>query len=515
VNDTLAATLAAAIDRRAAATALILPGRAPVGYGELAALAARVEQHLPVARNGLVAIWCDGSPLSFAILLSCLIHARPWFALSDMIPDARIATMLSALPVETLMMAEHVPVKRPALLDMVPAGTTPVVLDASGRGGARRHRPVDRIGPLPALPDDTLCVFATSGSTGQPKYVPLSGRNIGSFLSSLHRFHPTDGDHRFSLLHELSSSASLQNLLLAFGSGAALAVSKNLSFLKTGQFLRDARVDILHIVPSLLRLLEKTGQLRPGSLPDVGLAMIGGEQVRRPAVEALRAAAVGAKLFNSYGPTEATVNIAIDACPEGDAWSEDIAPIGRAFEGHAFALIDGEGRPSAQGELAISGPQIAAGYVGNDAETAAKFVRLPAVDVGIATWYRTGDAVRTDVRGRYVVTGRIDRELKINGYRVDPSEIENAIRSVLPFSGNVVAIALESPERQIERVVAVVEGEAIDSALILRHCGAVLAPYMVPHEVLNLPALPLNVNGKLDIAALGLFCRARWEASRS
>lgn len=508
-SDLIADCLEEAFCRFSQEPAIIIDGYRMLNYNDLARLARRVESYLPMDDYAVVAIWCDRSFASFAALLACLLNGRPWVAVSPLFPNDRAAATLRSLVVSRMLISARTLDQRPGLLDALPTDTRVIALDEEGHGQSLRGGGKPRTATL-NLPSSLFCVYGTSGSTGVPKYVPLTQGNVAAFLCALHSRFDLGPGRRLSLVHELSSSASLQNLLLGLSSGATLCVHGNGTILTLGQFLRSCRVDFVHLVPSAIRTLAKLGQLKPGLLPDILTTLIGGEIVRRPVVQAWVATAPRSSVFNSYGPTEVTVNIAITPCPASGGWVDDIAPVGTVFAGHGAALVEADGQPAAgeNGELVISGPQVASGYLGRAEDTAAKFVRLPALDDGKAIWYRTGDLARSLPGSQgYTVTGRVDREFKIGGYRVDPGEIEAALRRAAPEASEAALVVVLNDEGIVERLVGFVENLRTEPARVLQGCRSVLPLYMVPNAVRGVSSLPLGVNGKIDYAALARLYR--------
>ena len=508
---TIDSRLAATLARSGGGVALSI-GDNDISYAEIDRLSKRLLNRLSNSSEAATAIWSDGSALSLAAILGCLLHGRPWMAVPAGLPDLRIRAMLASLPLDQFLLPAAVLTKHQSLPDLVPENTSILAADGSGEISVFHGRAARR-GTLSALPAETCCIFGTSGSSGRPKYVPLSQGNVASFLDALQARFDVGPGRRVTLIHELSSSASLQNLLLAFAGGATLCWPENRQFLVLGQFLRQSRADFVHIVPSAIRLLGRLGQLMPGSLPDVETTLIGGEILRQPIAASWAEAAPKAEIFNSYGPTEVTVNIAIGRCNLEEDWPYGVAAVGDVFASHRAVIIDADGFPlsdGSPGELAICGPQVAPGYFNSDEEQRGKFVQLPALGSEGDIWYRTGDlAFRAKGKGGLVVTGRVDRELKINGFRVNPAEIEAVVRDAASEASEVVVVALHDAVGMVERVVAFVEGLQKRPDEILAACRNRLPYYMVPSEVMSLSALPQNANGKIDYSALLASCMAR------
>jgi non-ribosomal peptide synthetase component F len=472
-----------------------------VDWRTITAAAERLAALLPPG-PGPVALCTGHSPAALVAMAACLLAERPWYSLSPSHPVLRMRSILQGMPVAALVV-------EPAALahgtDLAAVVSVPVIeIEGVDARWLRDGEPY----PGPALPANCVCLCFTSGSTGSPRAVPLSIGNLAAFRDALFERYEITPGRTLSWLHELSSSAMLQNLLLALGGGARLALFRDRSVIRLLPQLRSADVDFVHIVPSAVRALRRLRQLRPGTLPAVRDTLIGGELVQRSVVSAWHCAAPYTVIANSYGPTEATVNIAIRTChPDVEAgqWFDDVAPIGELFPGHCGMIAEPDGRPvppGAAGELLVAGPQVASGYIGDPAATGDRFVERPGEDGRLRRWYRTGARVRRDERLGLTVIGRVDRQLSIQGYRVEPGEVEAVIRAAFPDIGAVAVVGRVGTDGAVDRLVAYIEGRGRSDAEVLAACRDRLPGPMVPHEVRRVDGLPLNTHGKVDQGAL-------------
>jgi acyl-coenzyme A synthetase/AMP-(fatty) acid ligase/aryl carrier-like protein len=223
--------------------------------------------------------------------------------------------------------------------------------------------------------------------------------------------------------------------------------------------------------------------------------LTGGDRLSRPPAEK-----PPFRLFNNYGPTECTV---VATCAEVlDFGSAQPPPIGRPIPSvRAYVLgPDGQERPTGDvGELHLGGPAVAAGYVGDVGDSALNFLPDPHVPGG--SMYRTGDLVRWDAHGDLHFVGRADDQIKVNGVRIEPGEVE----SVLLRHDGVRAAAVvlhRSPDDATHLVAYVVGDEPLDDQALRRHVAAYLPKLMTPHVVVVVDTLPLTSHGKLDRAEL-------------
>jgi amino acid adenylation domain-containing protein/non-ribosomal peptide synthase protein (TIGR01720 family) len=397
--------------------------------------------------------------------------------LADVAPTAVLATDAgaAALPDGTAWL----PVGAPG-----PADGDPVAGGDRAEGAAL---------PDPATLPDLLPAYVlhTSGSTGAPKGVLTTRRGVRNYLAWAVSAYPRLGD--VALLH--SPVSSDMTVLTVFGTllaGGTLRVAS----------LRDTAgggepvADFVKLTPSHLRL---AGALPAEFVPRREL-VLGGEQLTGELLAGWRTRHPAPPVTNQYGPTETVV-----AClahrfePDGHPGTElppGPLPIGRPIWNTRAYLLDAtlaSVPAGAVGELYVAGDGVAQGYLGQSAETAARFLADPFGAPG-DRMYRTGDLARRTEDGLVTCLGRADRQLQVSGFRVEPAEIESAL---LVVPGVRAAAVLERDGALVGYVVGEVEPGAVSAEL-----GTRLPEYLVPSRVLAIPELPLTGSGKLDVAAL-------------
>ncbi|MGW0008071.1 AMP-binding protein, partial [Nocardia grenadensis] len=264
------------------------------------------------------------------------------------------------------------------------------------------------------------------------------------------------------------------------------------------ELMARERVTTLAVVPSMLDALLSTGEGLPGSLRRV-LAI--GEALPAATARKVLAEFAGVRLFNLYGPTEAAVSITTHEVTEADQGS---VPIGVPQWNSRVYVLDSRLRPvpdGVAGELYLAGVQLADGYFGRPDLSADRFVADPFV-VG-QRMYRTGDVVRWTAAGELDYVGRSDFQVKVRGFRIELGEIEAALLA-LPEVAQAAVLVVTDP-RTGDRLVGYVVpggGVGLDAGRMQSDLGQRLPSYMVPSVFVELDALPLNVNGKLDRKAL-------------
>ena len=373
----------------------------------------------------------------------------------------------------------------------VPVWQAPLLLMPVEPGRVLRRRAA-------VAPDSPAYVIYTSGSTGKPKGIAISQRSICHFLRSENQvlgIGPADRVYQgFSLAFDMS----FEEIWIAYLVGATLWIGpKEIAGdpETLPRMLSANAVTVLHAVPTLLALFSE-------DVPGLRLINLGGEMCPESLVE--RWARPGRQIFNTYGPTEATVSASLARLEPGRPIT-----IGTPLPNYGLLVIGTDGpalalQPRGQtGELCITGPGLAAGYLGRPELTAEKFVPNPwASGVHDAFLYRTGDLARIDPDGQVQCLGRTDDQVKLRGFRVELGEIE-AVLAQQPCVGTV-AVLLRKDDG-IDQLVAylVPSGTGgVDGPRLRQALSALLPPYMVPGRYEQVAQMPRLTSGKIDRKAL-------------
>jgi len=351
---------------------------------------------------------------------------------------------------------------------------------------------------LGVTPDDRAYLIYTSGSTGMPKGIAISHRNICHYLRSANETYLIRADDRVFQGCSAAFDLSMEEIWVPFLVGATLWVASAETIADSEtlpQIIAGAGITVLDTVPTLLGLMAR-------DIPSLRIIILGGEAC--PPSLAERWCKPGRTIFNSYGPTEATVVATVDIVEQG-------APvtIGTPIANYTAYVVSENLQPVApgtQGELLIGGPGVALGYVMRPELTAEKFIANPFTSDGSdPILYRSGDAVSLGHDGKILFHGRIDDQVKIRGFRVELREIESKL-SALP--GIHQAAVILRKDDGIERLVAffVPSGKEAPPVADLRSgLARQLPPYMVPTRFETVEALPrLAASGKVDRKALAL-----------
>jgi amino acid adenylation domain-containing protein len=361
--------------------------------------------------------------------------------------------------------------------------------------------------PLPtAAPGDLAYLIYTSGTTGKPKAVMIEHGQLAVTLETVvERFALASGD-RVPHLFRATFDASLMDLVAPLLAGAAVEIVSREELLEPERLLAALeRSTVVFTVPALLRRTlagargrggERFAALRGIRAIGVGADLVAPE-LQQELLEAFPAAAVEVL----YGPTEAAIICAAHRVPRGV--SPERALIGRPLPAVELRVMSPHGEAVAlgvPGELWIGGAGVARGYFRRDELTAERFV----IKEG-RRFYRSGDLVRqvAEEGGSLEFLGRIDHQVKVRGFRVEPGEIEAVLREH-PAVREAVVVSLPDAagDRYLAAYYVAESGRSVAPAGLREHLAARLPAYMVPSAFVLLPALPLTANGKVDRASL-------------
>jgi amino acid adenylation domain-containing protein len=353
--------------------------------------------------------------------------------------------------------------------------------------------------------DSLAYLLFTSGSTGTPKGVMVAQRNVRHFVDAMvERYGVTEQD-RFSQTFDLTFDLSAFDMFVAWERGACLCRPSQKTLLNPGRFIQESKLTVWFSVPSVGVFMKRLGMLKPDIYPTLRWSLFCGEPLPAEIASAWAHAAPNSIVENLYGPTELTIACTVyrwDAMNSPSECNLGVVPIGWPYPGMEAIVVNDslqEVAPGLEGELLMAGPQRCLGYWQDAVKTAAAFVNvLGRTDV----FYRTGDRVLRPVGANPLVyLGRLDDQVKIQGYRVELGEVEAHLRQ----EANVeAAVALGWPVTPSgpTGIVAFVGDTTLSVEELRARLRTKLPGYAVPREIRMLPQLPLNANGKVDRNAL-------------
>ncbi|PTA46536.1 non-ribosomal peptide synthetase [Micromonospora sp. RP3T] len=452
--------------------------------GERADTVARRLRALGVAPEDVVAIGVPRGPDQVALVLGILRAGAAYLPLDPAYPADRLAFMVADSGTRLVIGA--------------PAPVPP---------GVRVLSPQELLAPTPAEtgagdlpvvhPDNPAYLLYTSGSTGTPKGVLVSHRSATAFVTTCARcfaFRPDDVLVQFS---SLNFDVSVFDIFTTLTAGAALCLADQDTLLDPGALtalMRAERVTVADLPPAMLSVMDAD------ALPSLRLLFVGGEAYPGSLVE--RWLTGGRRFVNGYGPTEATCASLMHDCTGPQPVSP---PIGRPMPDQRAYVLDPHGALTPVGgigELYLGGLGLARGYLRRPGLTADRFVPDHVGDRPGARLYRTGDLVRVRADGELVFVGRVDAQIQLRGLRIEPGEIEAALRRDPRVRAATVTTRGEGDARRLVGYLVPADGVTVDPAEVRAALARFLPRTMVPAQLVVLDALPLSPSGKVDHAAL-------------
>ncbi len=362
---------------------------------------------------------------------------------------------------------------------------------------------------IPYSSSDICYILFTSGSTGLPKGVQISYDNLSAFLEEVERQqYDLPKGSGFLQLFDLSFDFSLVPFLMPFiNEGTLYHVSaKGVKYLEIYRILEEHPIHFVLIVPSLLNLLKP--YLDDIHLPNLKVVALGGEAVPSELTRQWQACCPNARFYNFYGPTECTIFCTTYEIPKENTKEQNgIVAIGTENMHCEIKILDDQEQPVSSGEkglMWVGGRQVTPGYLANEALNKEMFREFEGV-----RYYNTGDVVSKDEQGCYFYFGRKDQQVKINGYRIELSEVEHAAAELLQTETAVIAI--KDAKDFYQMIVFLPQNIGMANEEINKKISEFLPSYMLPSKIILVPEFPVNSNGKLDRKAL----RAVWESKQA
>ncbi len=459
---------------------------------------------LGVGPDVLVGLCVERSLDLIVGLLGILKAGGAYLPLDPDYPTKRMASMLDDARVPILVTQQH-------LLPRLPdPQTRTVCLDTESSTIARES---DEPPQSETTSGNLAYVIYTSGSTGKPKGVMVEHRSVVNYVEAFGtQSGPAAGD-RILQLASLSFDTAVEEIFTCLLKGATLVLRTASMLDSVPRFLQKCRewhLTILDLPTAYWH--ELIAGLRVESLefpPEVRAVVIGGERaLRQPLLAWQRYVGSRVRLLNTYGPTEVTVAATI--C---DLTSTDLSggafrgvPIGRAIQNVQVYVLDRNLRPvpiETPGELYVGGVGLARGYLNRPDLTAERFIPNPFSAEPGARLYRTGDVARWLPDGMLEYLGRVDRQVKIRGHRIELEEIESVLQTHPDIRGVAVEVREDLPgDKRLVAFIITAPGSTLSVNHLRGFLKEQLPDYMIPSTFVELDALPLTPTGKIDRTAL-------------
>lgn len=464
-----------------------------VSYAELSARADRLARRLVehgVAPGDGVAVLMRRSVDLVAAFLAVAKAGAAFVPLDPRDPLQRMRTVVAGSGCALLMTdvtTQH---------HEITEGIGVVSAEAAGPADGSEHA-VEPFANRAPGPDGLLYIMHTSGSTGEPKGVAVTHRNV--IALALDRVWRSGGHERVLFHSPHAFDASTYELWVPLLSGGRIVVaSGEVDSVLLRRLGSAGRITALWLTAGLFSALAEGD---PGCLAGVREVWTGGDVVPRRAVERVAAICPGITVFNGYGPTETTTFATRYRIHPGPATGPGV-PIGTPMDNTRVHVLDDHFRllpPGKAGQVYIAGDGVARGYVNQPGLTAQRFLPDPFGTPG-GRMYATGDLARREENGDLSFLGRADDQVKIHGFRIEPSEIESVL-AAHPEVSQAVVVARRTADgsgRISAFVVPAEPGRQPDPALLLAYLADRLPTYMVPAQITIRAGLPLTRHGKVD-----------------
>ncbi|MGA2743542.1 MAG: non-ribosomal peptide synthetase [Candidatus Sulfotelmatobacter sp.] len=494
------------VARRAAENpnALALAGAPGAGaqeelsYGELDRRANRLANYLRangVERNVVVGLYLDRSPAMVVAALGILKAGGAYVPLDPIHPVERLAFMLrdagASLVVSKTRWAEG-----------FPAGEWKVVtLD----GDAEKISSESDIAPQSGVGGEDLAyIIYTSGSTGKPKGVELIHSGLGNLVAWHERAFQVTAADRASAQSALGFDAAVWEMWAYLACGASLHMPDE-KVRNDAAALRDWMV-ARHITISFAATVMAEQLLRLDWPADTALRFL---LTGADTLKVYPSARLPFVLVNNYGPTECTVvstSGVVPATSANPASGNQAPSIGRAIDGVEIYILDEQQRPVSDGgagEIYVGGAGLGRGYRNRPDLTAERFVPNPFSTVAGARLYRTGDLARRLPNGEIAFLGRMDEQVKVRGYRVEPSEVSTVLGQHPAVESSVVVATEDTPgEKHLVAYLVLAPGATVSATTLREYLRQRLPDYMVPAAFVAIPSLPVTEQGKINRSGL-------------
>lgn len=417
-------------------------------------------------------------------MLGTLKAGGAYVCVDPSLPVKRMAVVLDDAGVDVVLTSSHLVAGLPG------EGRHTVALDELADAGEPVRLPEVRLSPR-----HLAYVIYTSGSTGTPKGVLVEHGSLVHFVEMVREFFELSEQDRILHAAALWFDVSVFEVFGALLVGASVHIAGDQTKMTPGalqHLMRENGVTTIMTTPSLLEVLD------PDALPDLRVMSIGGEPFSG---ELTNRWSPGRRFINGYGPAEATVEVVAKVCT--GQW-ETSPPIGLPLANHRAYALDERMRPvpvGVTGELYVGGPGVARGYLAQPALTASLFLPDPMGRTPGDRLYRTGDLVQWLESGDLRYVGRVDRQVKVRGMRVELGEVEQVIARH-PDVSRAVAVCTPDGTGDARLTGYIVADNGATPDDVRSFTAAWLPAYMVPSEIVLVPAIPTTASGKVDIVAL-------------
>lgn len=450
-----------------------------------------------------VALCLSRSPRFVEAVLACFVARVPYVPVDPTYPPDSIAHMLTD-SAATVVLTDD-----PESAAELPRSDAAVVVLSEVAPHDDDGDPPPDLAASASTPEDTAYVIYTSGSTGAPKGVAVSQRALAELCDAVVDHYALGPDDRVLQFASLSFDVSIEELIPSLTAGATIVLrttemAESMAALLAA--VEREQLTLLNLPTAfwhvLVDHLSTSGLMLPAC---VRLVIVGGERAARSALETFLPHAPHAGWTNAYGTTEATITSTVYHLPPGSALPSGELPIGSPLTNTRVYVLGGSGSyfmPIGEpGELWIGGHSVAEGYLGRADLTAERFRPDPWGPPG-GRMYFTGDLARWNPDGSLEYLGRVDRQLKVRGFRIEPGEVEAALERRPAIRRAVVGARRNGGGEDLVAWVLPEPGVELDPGTMLDELRTALPAHLVPGHLVPVEDIPHTPGGKVDIAAL-------------
>lgn len=353
-------------------------------------------------------------------------------------------------------------------------------------------------------PFKVIYILFTSGTTGNPKGVMVTYKNVEVFIENMNNFYDLEIGYNASQTFDLGFDPSIVDMFLTWIKGGKLCLLNQSELLMPYDYIKREKINFWYSVPTLVKFMYKMGYLIPNSFPDIKYSIFTGEALSKELSDTWQIAAPNSVIENGYGPTEATVNISKFIYKKeykNRKFKNNILPIGKIFDKNSFSIVDenlNKVKEGQKGHLLIKGQQIALGYINDPNKTNIAFKKMHW-DQTDEIWYLTGDLAFVNESNEIEYLGRIDDQIKIAGRRVEAGEIEGAI-----LKSNLIKDIVIVPKKDLDGSVKSLIGFTTShisndqKKCINKNALKYIEKLFLPSEILVIEKMPETASGKTD-----------------
>jgi amino acid adenylation domain-containing protein len=460
-------------------------------------------------KGGRVAILSDRNPALVYAMLGVLRSGAAFSITDYAYPTARIIKNLELVQPDAILICGDISLSGELLafcnqqksltIIKIPA-LAKAAMESLGRFAANHLN--DHV-----VADEIAYFTFTSGSTGQPKAVVTSHRPLVHFIEWHVRQHGFTAEDRFSMLSGLSHDPLLRDIFTPLSIGATLCIPSQATIFDPNTlfaWLTQNKISVCHLTPALGEIICAGADKNNHALNCLRFMFWGGDILSLKTSQRISEVAPKARQVNFYGTTETPQAVGYFTITTGTR--NRTFPIGCGIVDTQLLIITEKNKLAEIGELGeiwVRTPYLSRGYLNDPAQTQSRFVPNPFSDSAADICYRTGDLGKYVEEGHVIFAGRIDHQIKIRGFRVEPAEIVQTIEAFEHIThAAVIAIDSDSGSKKLAAYYTSADGVQLDNTEVLQYLQTQFPAYMVPTYLVPIKAFPLLPNGKIDLQAL-------------